>query len=63
MKLRFTVTSVIEVEDLKLYEANTIEQAAKNQQAWIDDGIADIMDCMGDMWDVKVEAVKEDGES
>jgi hypothetical protein len=59
MRLRITITSEIEVTDLSHYDATTLEEAAANQQKWIDNGDHDPLDFMD--WDeasIKVEPVK-----
>jgi hypothetical protein len=63
MKLRYTMVMECYVSFLSHYEASTLEEAARNQQLWIDDGISDIIDIVlnSDIQSVKVEPVK-DGE-
>lgn len=62
MKLKITISLEIEVtpENLKsYYDASTIEEAATNQQKWIDDGSCDLMELI-DFYDnvVTVEPIK-----
>lgn len=61
MKLKFTIVVEQEVaeKDLPGYESSTIEEAAKKQQAWIDEGAVDLGDIVGWGEDakVKVEAI------
>jgi hypothetical protein len=62
MKFRYTLVMEQRVRFLEHYEASTLEEAAKNQQKWLDDGVSDILDIVlnSDIQSVKVEAV--DGE-
>jgi hypothetical protein len=62
MKLRYTLVMEQRVRFLEHYEASTLEEAAKNQQKWLDDGVSDILDIVlnSDIKSVKVEGI--DGE-
>jgi hypothetical protein len=62
MKFRYTLVMEQQVRFLEHYEASTLEDAAKNQQKWLDDGVSDILDIVlnSDIQSVRVEAV--DGE-
>ena len=40
MRLKITVTGYIEVSNLDHYNASSIQEAAKNQQAWLEEGDA-----------------------
>jgi len=45
MKLKFMVTFAIDVNEEELkdcYEADSIQEAAKNQQLWCNDGVVNI---------------------
>jgi len=53
VKLRITAVVECEVEDLAHYEAATLEEAARNQQQWIDEGACTIGDIF-DTEDVKI---------
>ena len=62
MKLRYTLVMEQRVRFLEHYESSSLEEAAKKQQQWIDEGVSDILDIVlnSDIQSVKVEAV--DGE-
>ena len=62
MKLRYTLVMEQRVRFLEHYESPSLEEAAKKQQQWIDEGVSDILDIVlnSDIQSVKVEAV--DGE-
>ena len=65
MKLRYTLVMEQQVHFLEhyleLHGASTFDDAAKNHQKWIDDGISDILDIVlnSDIKSFKVEPVKE----
>ena len=60
-KLKMTIVTEWEVDDLTHYDAKTIEEAAENQQAWIDSGDHMVEDVLGYCKDmtVKIEVVKD----
>lgn len=37
-KLKVVITTIVDVDDLAQYEAETIEEAAKNAQKYLDNG-------------------------
>lgn len=47
MKLRITVTALIDVHDLSHYDASSLSEAAANQKEWLEDGSAGIDDVLG----------------
>jgi hypothetical protein len=49
MKLKITITDEVEIDDLRNYEATTLEEAAKNQQLWADSGEMDLTEMVN--WD------------
>jgi hypothetical protein len=59
MKLRFTIVFEHTVEDLVEYEATTLEEAAKNQLAWIEDGTACLPEFIPENCSVKVEPIHD----
>lgn len=58
MKLRVTITTEWEVEDLAHYEASTIEEAARNQEKWLNEDKSELAYFVGEESKIKVEAVK-----
>lgn len=58
-KLKVTITSVFDVEDLEDYEAETLEEAAKNTQRWIDNFEHEKQDYVDEDSVVVVEVYKE----
>lgn len=47
MKLKYTFVFELEVDHLADYEATTLEEAAKNEQQWINEGSTDVYDLIG----------------
>lgn len=62
-KLRATIVVEWEVEDLSHYDATTIEEAARNQQRYCDEGTVGPFDLLawGEDASVRVEPVPEEG--
>lgn len=58
MKMILTVKVEWDVDDLSDYEAETLEEAVKNQRQWIEDGTADIYDMLDGCEIVSLEGVK-----
>lgn len=58
MKLVMTLRVEWEVDNLEEYEATTIEEAAKNQKEWFEDGSAWLGDFVDSMEIVSIEGVK-----
>ena len=61
MKLKITIVVEHEVkpENLKqYYEANTIQEAAVNQQKWLDEGACGLADLINDSAVVIIEGIK-----
>ena len=59
MKLKATITAEWEVKELSHYDALTIEEAAMNQQKWLDEGIVEIFDLFDTANSVVITAVPE----
>jgi hypothetical protein len=59
-KLKITIVSEIDVDDLEQYEAETLEQAAENATKYIKEGYNSIVDYIDfDAANFNIEAVKE----
>jgi hypothetical protein len=59
-KLRVTIVTEFDVDDLEDYEAESIEQAAQNAAKWIEEGHNSVFDYVDNETSViKIEVVKE----
>lgn len=56
--LRFTITFETEVDDLEVYQASSIAEAAKNQRRWLDEdpsSLVELLECASGGATVAVE--------
>lgn len=58
MKIVMTLCVEWDVNNLEEYEASTIEEAAKNQKEWLEEGSVWLGDFVEDMKIISVEGVK-----
>ena len=58
MKMVMTLRVEWDVDDLADYDAETLQEAVKNQRSWIEDGTCDIRDFVDDMEVISIEGVE-----